>query len=153
MGVLAGEASPDALEAHERSALELAERDVQDAAGLIGSLSFQGERYRAAARLLDRAIASGRVRRADHLLAPRRTLRAICLYFDLRPAEALDEAEAAEEGARLQGSILHAGWAGSTRAIALDLMGRSGEAEAAAATSLADMADLEPGSSSTPPPR
>ena len=145
VGVLAGAASPDDLAPFERGALELAERDGQDAAGWIGSLSFQGERYSAAARLLDRAIASGRVRRADPMLASRRILRAICLYFDLRVADALEEAEAAEEGARLQGSRLHAGWAGSTRALALDLIGRRGDAEAAAATSLADMADLEPG--------
>jgi hypothetical protein len=64
------------------------------------------------------------------------SMELIALFFDLRPVEALEQAEAAEDGARLQGVPMQVGFAAATRAVILDLLGGPGEAEQAARESL-----------------
>ena len=147
--LLAGRAAPEDLAVYEEAALALPERDLRDAAGWLGTLAFQAERYESAGRLLARAIAAGERHRADHLLPPRRITCAVTLVFELRLGESVELAEAGEEGARLQGVPLQSGWAGATRALALDLLGRRADAEAAARGALADLDGADPGIVST----
>jgi DNA-binding NarL/FixJ family response regulator len=73
-----------------------------------------------------------------------RTTLALALLFDMRPLEALEVADAAEDGARLQGVPLQLGWALSTRAVVLDVIGRRPEAEASAEAALASLTGEEP---------
>jgi tetratricopeptide (TPR) repeat protein len=57
---------------------------------------------------------------------------------------ALEEADAAEDGARLQGVPLQIGFALSSRALILELLGRGAEAEATARESLGALSSAEP---------
>jgi hypothetical protein len=66
------------------------------------------------------------------------------VHFDLRPEEALGHVEAAEEGARLLGVPVVVGFAVSTKAVVLDLLGRAAEAETAAAAAVEAFASAEP---------
>ena len=143
--VLQGRAVPDELAPFEDAALGLRDRELRDVAGWLGLLTFQAERYASASRLFARSIEAGQRHRADHLLAPRRITCSTALMFELRLADALDVAEAGEEGARLQGVPVQVGWAGAHRGFVLDLLGRRAEAEAAARTALADLQGAEPG--------
>ena len=143
--VLQGRAAPEELAPFEDAALGLRERELRDVAGWLGLLTFQAERYASAARLFARSIEAGERHRADHLLAPRRITCSTSLMFELRLADALDLAEAGEEGARLQGVPVQVGWGGAHRAFVLDLVGRRAEAEVAARTALADLQGAEPG--------
>jgi DNA-binding CsgD family transcriptional regulator len=134
-GVFTGSTRREDLAAAEARALALPEREAFDACDWLGTLAFTVDRFPQAAQLLGRASA-GRWRRDEHRLPAIRSTCAIALYFDLRPREALEQAEAAEDGARLQGIDLQLGFALSAQTLVLELMGRRGETEAAAAASL-----------------
>src|SRR4029077_17085313 len=102
-------------------------------------LPVQAVPFASASGLFARSIEAGQRHRADHLLAPRRITCSTSLMFELRLADALDLAEAGEEGARLQGVPVQVGWAGAHRGFVLDLLGRRAEAHAAARTALTDL--------------
>jgi DNA-binding CsgD family transcriptional regulator len=135
-----GDAS--ALDEAERAALALPEASALEAARWVGLMAFSSERFAQSARLLARALAAAEGRREDHLPQLRATL-ALALFFDLRPAEALEHADAAEEGARLQGIPVQIGWALAARAVTLDVMGRTPEAEGSASDAIAMLAHAE----------
>ena len=139
-----GDERTDPFAEPERLALGVPEADALEAGHWFGTLAFQCERYAQAARVLAHATGVSAARRADHILPQLRTLYALSLHFDLRPVAALEQADTAEEGARLQGVPMQVGFALSTRAIVLELLGRAGEAEAAAAESLEALAGAEP---------
>ncbi|HEX8119728.1 MAG TPA: AAA family ATPase [Solirubrobacteraceae bacterium] len=141
--VWAGNADRDAIGAAEARALALPEREAFDPGDWLGTLAFTSDRFGPAARLLGRAVAAGRWRREDHRLPRIRSLCALALHFDLRPLEALEQAEAGEDGARLLRSAAEVGFALSGQAIALDDLGRTGEAEATAARAVETVRGLE----------
>ena len=140
--VWSGKAGPEVLEEAENLALRLPE-DETEAAQWVAHACFECDRFARGAQLFARAT-SVRGARADHLLPEMRAICALCLFFDLRPGEALAQADAAEEGARLQGVPHQVAFAASARSVVLDLMGRAPEAEAAAEESLRLLASSEP---------
>lgn len=142
--IYAGEAAPEVMAPAERRALALPPGSPPDAPGWVGMLAYQTERYGQAAALLERAV-EGVVEQRRHLVPQLRTQLALALFFGLRLPDALAQAEAAEDAARLQGVPLQIGFACGTRAIVLDLMGRAVEARAAALESDEQLATQEPG--------
>jgi DNA-binding CsgD family transcriptional regulator len=132
------------LERAERRALELPDDTPPDPFAWVGGVSFAWERFRRAAALLERASNAARRLQRDTGLPHVRGTLALALVFDMQPRPALEWAEAAEDGARLQGAPNQAGHAATARALALDLLGRPAEAVAAASESQALLDSSEP---------
>jgi DNA-binding NarL/FixJ family response regulator len=142
VGLFTGGRTPAALAPAEERALALSGPAAGTVRWWIGAMTFEAGRFPQCAALLSRALEDS-TRPDEHTLPQLRTTLAIALLYDLRPSEALLHAEAAEDGARLQGVPMQLGLALSTVALALDLLGRRGEAEAAATQSLDAMRRAE----------
>jgi DNA-binding CsgD family transcriptional regulator len=123
------------MERAEQRALALSDDVRFEPLMWIGLLSWSWERFGPAALILQRAVDGARRARRELGLPQLRSALALALVFDLHPEAALDSAQASEDGARLQNTPAQVGFAASTRAMALDLLGRPGEAVAAATES------------------
>jgi DNA-binding CsgD family transcriptional regulator len=132
------------LERAERRALELPDDAPPDPFAWVGRISFAWDRFGPAAVLLERASGAARRVHRDIGLPYVRATLALALVYDMQPRRALEWAEAAEDGARLQGVPSQAGQGAVARALVLDLLGRSGEAVAAAGESLELLESVEP---------
>ena len=141
---LAGSPDRAPQERAERTVLGLPQTAAWEPFAWIGLIAFEWDRYSQAAQVLERAVTAARSARQDYLLPQLRASLALSLFFDLQLPAALDCAQAAEDGARLQGVPLSAGFAASAQAIVLDALGRSADARAAATASLEDLARAEP---------
>jgi DNA-binding NarL/FixJ family response regulator len=134
----------------DRALLERAERRVlglPDSARFepvywVGTMSFMWERYAQASAILGRAVAKARAARREHGLPQLQGTLSLSLLFDLQPQAALEAAEASEDGARLQNTLLQAALGANARALALELLGSPADAVAAARTSQ-DLLDRE----------
>jgi DNA-binding NarL/FixJ family response regulator len=106
-----------------------------DAVWTIGGNLAQVERYAAAAPVLRRGMRLARETRQGHLLLHFHSLLALVELPLLELDAALEHAETAEEGARLQGRGYDLGFALTQRARVLAARGQQAEAEQAAAES------------------
>ena len=120
-----------------------------DAAWTVGGNLGQVERYREAVAVVARGARVARATRQGHLLQHFQTLTALWQQPLLELGAALDHAEAAEEGARLQGLAHELAFALTQRGRILAERGEPAEARRAAAESDELFAALEPVAATT----